>query len=329
MRAVIVYNPMAGTLQTERQVAWAAAALHDRGWVVSVRPTQRPGQMHTLAAASVEEGVDAIFAAGGDGTVGAVAGAAAGSGSILGVLPIGTANIWASELGLAGPMSTASAVHACVEAQLGGAVRAVDMGQGNGRKFLLWAGVGLDAHIVKKIEPRPGWGKRFGALYYYAAGIRAGFDFRGVPMTIRTEQGSASGVNLLVVVANVRRYAGNDRILDPEARVDDGLLEVWWMAGESFWDGLAHLIRYRLGRHREHPQVHKLRGPAAEIELERPMLLQCDGELSGMFTRMHFQVCPGDLRVFVPRHEGSDIFIGREKENANGDPRQTDSEDSI
>src|SRR5574341_22078 len=309
MRAVIVYNPMAGTLRAERQVAWAEAALRDQGWFVATKPTHGPGHMHTLAAASVAEGADAIFAAGGDGTVGAVGGAIAGSGTILGVLPIGTANIWATELGFASPANTVEAVQACIEAQLNGAVRAVDVGEANGRKFLLWAGVGLDGHIVRKIEPRREWGKRFGAFYYDAAGIWAGFDFRGAPMAIRTEQGSLSGVILLVVVANVRRYAGNDSILDPDARVDDGLLEVWAMAGDSFWDGLTHLLRYRLGRHRGHPQVHKLRGRTADIDLERPMLLQCDGELSGMITHVHFRVCPGDLRVFVPRHAGLDIFI--------------------
>src|SRR5262245_585390 len=168
MRAVIVYNPMAGTLQTQRQVSWAAEALLGRGWDVLVKPTQRPGQMHALAAAAVAEQVEAVFAAGGDGTVGAVGEAVTGSTSILGVLPIGTANSWATELGLATPMNTADGVRACVEAQLEGGVRRVDVGQANGRKFLLWAGLGLDAHIIQKIEPRPEWGKRFGALFYLA-----------------------------------------------------------------------------------------------------------------------------------------------------------------
>ena len=89
MRAAIIYNPKAGTARAERQVEWAADALRHRGWTVDVKPTRRPPHMHELAAASAAEGMDAVFAAGGDGTVGAVADALGGTQTIMGVLPTG------------------------------------------------------------------------------------------------------------------------------------------------------------------------------------------------------------------------------------------------
>jgi diacylglycerol kinase family enzyme len=127
-------------------------------------------------------------------------------------------------------------------------------------------------------------------------------------MTVRTENGSMSGVKLLAVVANVQRYAGNNSVLDPDARVDDGLLDVWTMEGDSYFDGLAHLIRYKLGKHIGHPSMKKLRGREVEIELARPMYLQCDGELAHAVTHASFRVRPGDLRVFVPGRDRLEIF---------------------
>lgn len=311
MRAAIVYNPKAGTSRAERQAQWAAGALRERGWTVEVKPTRHPDQMHELAADSAAEGVDAVFAAGGDGTVGAVAESLVGTPTIMGVLPIGTENIWAAEMGLALQVNNERAVKACIHAQLDGAARAVDMGVCGRRKFLLWAGVGLDAHVISKIEPRPDFGKRFGSLYYYVAGLLAAADFRGGPMTVRTENGSMSGVNMLAVVTNVQRYAGNNSVLDGDARVDDGLLDVWTMGGESYWDGLAHLVRYKLGKHVGHPAVKKLRGREITIELARPMQLQFDGELAGAVTRASFGAQPADLRVFAPRRGNLKAFKRR------------------
>ena len=311
MKAAIVYNPRAGLARASLKVRWATLALRERGWEVVVKPTRHPDQMRELATTSAAEGVDAIFAAGGDGTVGAVADVICGSPTILGVLPIGTANIWAAELSLTGRMDSANQVRACVNAQLDGTVRAVDVGAGEGRKFLLWASVGLDAHVVGRIEPRPEIGKRLGVIFFYIAGLLAALDFRGGPMTIRTESGSLSGIYLLGLASNVRRYAGTESVLDPESRADDGLLEVWVMEGESYLDGLAHLIRYKFGKHRSHPKVKKIRGRTVDIALMRPMPLQFDGEMAGRVTRAHFEVCPKTVRVFVPNRSGIEILSKR------------------
>jgi YegS/Rv2252/BmrU family lipid kinase len=316
MRAAIVYNPNAGRLPAERQAQWAAQALRDCGWEASVRPTPAPGQMHALAAAVAAEGVDAIFAAGGDGTVGAVAEVLAGKRATLGVLPIGTANLWAMELGLAGRMNSAQAVRACVETQLNGIVRAIDIGMaadtgGPDRKFLLWAGLGLDAHIISKVEPRPEAAKRLGALYYSIAAFAAALDVRGVPLTIRVGAETVSGRMLLAVIANIQLYAGLNSVATPDARADDGILEVMVVKGDSALSGLAHLIRFRMGRHLNHPNVKFLRGPEVEIESERPLPLQCDGEFVGQVTRLRARVCPSQLHVFAPRNADLKIFERR------------------
>ncbi len=303
MQAAIVFNPRAGTRRAMQDVRWAVEALQSRGWSAALMPTERPGQMGELAAAAVASGARAIFAAGGDGTAGAVAEALAGTETVLGVLPIGTVNVWAAELGLNRKLNSPQAVGACMDAQVDGAVRAVDMGRCGSRAFLMWAGIGLDAHVINKIEPRPEVGKRFGNSYFFWAGLIGATDFRGGAMTVRTEQGTMNGKKILAVVSNVRLYAGNgaDSVLDPEAKVDDGQLAVWTMGGESFFDALIQLNRYRHGGHLHHPDAQKLNGREIEIELERPMLLQFDGEVAGQVSRARFTVWPGALRVFAPR----------------------------
>jgi len=307
-RAAIIYNPQAGALNTEHVAEWAVQVLRQMGWDVTLAPTPGPKQVTPLAAGFANDGLDVVFAAGGDGTAGAVAEALAHTQTALGVLPIGTANIWANELGLTQHLDSAGAVKTCLDAQLAGTLRTVDLGECNGRKFLLWAGVGLDAHVISRIEPRPAIGKRLGQFYYLVSSLWAGRDFRGGPMIIQTEQGQQHGTKMIAIVANVQHYAGNDSILDVETRSDDGLFEVWSMNGETYLEGLRNLIRFKRGRHVGHPEIQRLRGHDITIEVARPTLLQFDGELYGPVTKINIQLLPHALRVLVPNLPDLKIF---------------------
>ncbi|MBI3242843.1 MAG: diacylglycerol kinase family lipid kinase [Chloroflexi bacterium] len=316
MRAALVFNPIAGIAGRGRAaqvVQWAQKALQALGWSVVLKETRRHGEMHGVAASVLSEDVDAVFAAGGDGTVGAVSAALAGSDVVMGVLPTGTANIWAVELGLIEPgagLKSAADVQNCLEAQLNGVVRSVDIGRCGDRSFLLWAGVGLDGHVISKIEPRPELSKRLGEAYFYLAGLLAAADFRGGPMTVRADDRTISGTKLLAVITNIRRYAGVQSILDPDTRVDDGQLDVWTMDGESYFEALGQLVRYKRGQHLGHPTVQKLSGRRIEVETELPMRLQFDGEAAEAVKRAEFNVWPAALRVFAPQ-KPSPIFSNR------------------
>lgn len=271
-------------------------------------PTTGPNQVTPLAADFAAQGVPLVWAAGGDGTVGAVAEGLAHSQTVLGVLPIGTANIWANELGVGQWLTSQAAVNNCINAQLTGTVQAVDLGECNSRCFLLWAGVGLDAHIIRQIEPRPAIGKRLGQLYYLISALWAGRDFKGVGMAIRTEEGEQQATKMLTIVANVRHYAGNDSILDTATRADDGWFEVWSMNGRDYREGLQHLIQFKLGRHVGRRGIQRLRGREISITVERPMPLQFDGEYYGEVQHVHIRLLPGVLRVLVPRLPTIQLF---------------------
>ncbi len=299
-QAAIVYNPQAGALDTERTVRWAVEGLESAGWQTSLAPTHTAAELTRFASDFAKQNYPLVFAAGGDGTAGAVAEGLAHTQTALGVLPIGTANIWANELGLTQSLGSAKGVAACQTAQLQGTVRLVDLGECEGRKFLLWAGIGLDAHIIQRIEPRPAIGKRLGQAYYLASALLAGINFRGGPMTIRTEQGEQRNTKMLAIVANVQHYAGNDSVLDDETQADDGLFEVWSMNGTSYWEGIQHLIQFKLGRHRHRAGIERLRGQEIMIEVEAPMPLQFDGEWYGLVRQAHIRLLPKALRVLVP-----------------------------
>jgi diacylglycerol kinase family enzyme len=80
------------------------------------------------------------------------------------------------------------------------------------------------------------------------------------------------------------------------------------MDGLTYFEGLGHLIRFKLGRHHDHPDIHCLRGHEITIEMDHPMPLQFDGELYGPVQEAHIHLLPGALRVLVPNQPGLKLF---------------------
>jgi diacylglycerol kinase (ATP) len=297
----IVHNPLAGRLDNAARVEGAANALARRG--VSVR-LERPDSFELLqrvVRAAVAERVDAVLAAGGDGTVGAVAAELAGSPVALGCLPAGTANMWALEIGL--PVLRwwqPQALELAALSQLEGQVRLADLGRCNGRLFLLWAGAGLDAFVTQQLGPHRRFARQWGMGYNVAATFLIGRDWRGADLRVTANGREVAGHFLLAVTANIRRYAGLFT-LNPEARLDDGQMELWLFEGGTYAEALAHTARLWAGRHLEHPGVVCLTGDQFEIYTPAPLALHTDGEPLAPAQQMSIQVVPQALRVLFPR----------------------------
>jgi YegS/Rv2252/BmrU family lipid kinase len=191
----------------------------------------------------VRSGVDLVLASGGDGTITACVGGIAGTGVPLGVLPCGTGNLLARNLGLPLSLDEALAV------ALTGSNRRLDVGTANGAPFVVMAGIGFDAEMLdgadERLKSRVGW-----AAYVLSA-LRH-LRERPVRMTLRADGGPpqrrwASGV----VVGNVGSLQGNVRLL-PDAVPDDGVLDVAVLAA-SGWTGWLRLaadvlLRRKTGR---------------------------------------------------------------------------------
>lgn len=170
LQATLIYNPLAGPVSLAATLDLVADFWRERGWEVTVRPTEAPGHATTLAQEAAAAGHRLVLAAGGDGTLGEVANGLVGAETALAPLPVGTANSFAKELRLPLPglWTRYRLLQAC-EALAAGKVQQMDVGYqrpqpdshegDHGRYWLLWAGTGADGFVVNEVEPRPKWSK--------------------------------------------------------------------------------------------------------------------------------------------------------------------------
>jgi diacylglycerol kinase (ATP) len=228
----------------------------------------------TLEAArrAVATGVDAVFGAGGDGVLAAILPALLGTDTALGVVPLGTGNVWARELGL--PLDAAAAI----AAQLKAPPRRVDIGLLNRQPFLVVASAGLDAKIVEVVEASM---KGLGQAAYPLAGLGLLGEVRGARCRVRLDAEEIEVPLLAAVVTNGRLYGGLVSLV-PNARLDDGLLDVVLFEGTDPFQLAAHVARVLAGQHQRDANIHISSARTVRIEsLDRPLPVQADGDLRG------------------------------------------------
>ncbi|WP_421707547.1 diacylglycerol/lipid kinase family protein [Algihabitans sp.] len=218
-RVQVIFNPTAGGAKRQKYHAVLDRLLR-AGVEVDERPTGRRGDAEAFAAELERGACDRLVVAGGDGTIneainGLGQNRAGGGTTPLALLPLGTANVLAMEIGL----STSAARVA--RAILDGPVQPVTLGEANGRRFTLMAGVGFDAHVVARVSK--GLKRRLGkGAYIYETLRQIGrFDFPVYSIRIDDVEESAASA----VIANARYYGGRF-VIAPEARLETGELQV-------------------------------------------------------------------------------------------------------
>jgi YegS/Rv2252/BmrU family lipid kinase len=306
---LLIYNPEAGPRgELRRDLERVVAYLDERGWRVAIRATRKPGDATELARAAVAACCKAVLVAGGDGTVHEVVNGLVGSDAAMGVLPVGTGNVWAKEvglptLGLTQPDRLLTAARMLVD----GEVRWVDVGRVGDRYFLNSAGVGIDASVAAQVEPRTRTAKQWGGVVpYLVAGLSIARDFRGARSTIVVDGRTIRTTMLLVVVSNIQLYGGVVK-MTPEARLDDGLLDLRIFRGMGSAWVFRHVAGVFTHRHLRDPMVSHYQGRHITIYTDEPFLVQLDGEPAGM-TPISVEVVPRSLRVLVPRAAAADLF---------------------
>lgn len=307
MKSLIIYNPTAGPRDVWKELKQVRRELFARGWSVDVETTRQAGEATMLAREAAQAGLGAVWVAGGDGTINEVVNGLVGTETALGVLPVGTGNVWARQLHL--PVYTMThpfRLREAAIAQAKGHIRTVDAGRMNDRYFLLWAGMGFDAQITADIEPRPRRVKQLGTLPYIVAGLILAQEFSGVRTHLVLDGRSLRSRALMVVVSNVQMYSIFH--LTPQARMDDGLLNVFVFKGLG---GFLYMLRMAgqlfVGRHLQNPRVVQRTARQVTIWTEAPMAVQADGEPLGT-TPVSVQVVPRALRVLVPPQAPPTLF---------------------
>ena len=301
----LIYNPAAGRFPAGWLLSRAVQVLSDAGWTIDVQEVHEGGDIQRVADEAIRAGCDAVFVAGGDGTVGAVAAALSGSEVALGVLPSGTANVWAKEIGLERlDWIHLFALERAADRLARGRVHKVDMGRACGREFLLWAGIGLDAEIVNSIEPRERWAKTFGTMHYGILALWNSIGWEGVELAVRADGQVWEGRYLAAIASNIRKYAGGLIELSPEAKFDDGMLDFWLIGGRSLKDAVTRVVQIFLGSHSEAPGVVHFQAARALFESESELQIHFDGEPHSVSSPVEFQTLRNSLNVLLPEPEG-------------------------
>lgn len=308
-RGRVIYNPAAGRFSVAPFLGRASKVLRRAGWQIEIQEAYGETQLTEAAQSAIEDRCDAVFVAGGDGSVGQVAVTLAGSKTALGVLPAGTANVWAQELGLP-RMDWIHwfALEQAAERLAYGETRLVDIGTCNDRAFLLWTGVGFDAELVNSIEPRERWEKTFATVHYATLALWNSIGWQGVDLRAIAGDQVWEGRYLVAVASNIPAYAGGLMNLAPGAKVDDGLLDFWLIGGKSLKDVLIRIAQIFMGRHVSAEGVVHFAASEAVFETQGSVPLQCDGEPCTMTSPLNFSVRKQALRVLIPSDAGPHLF---------------------
>ena len=300
-KALVIFNPAAGRFPVKPFLKAIETELVKAGWKVEIVATQSGEHTVQLGQQAAAQEYDAAFAVGGDGTIGQVASGLVGSDTALGVLPAGTSNVWAQELGLpaftwaypgrlqenARILSTAS-------------IQRVDVGQCNEYSFMMWAGMGLDALAIRSIEPRVRLEKFFAVPEYAASTIWNASQWRGIRLRLWADEQELEGHYLMAVANNIRRYMGGHSILSPDAHIDDGLLDLWLFQGDSLAD--AFRIAYELwrGQHVTSSEAQRISFQSLRVQAESPFFVHMDAEPKDATQEANITVHKQALKLLMP-----------------------------
>ncbi len=298
---MLLYNPTAGRLPIQLFIGGIIRPLRSAGWKIEVVETISGRDTLRMAHEAARQKYDAVFAIGGDGTVGQVASGLMNSDTALAVLPGGTANVWANELGLyTFDWLHPGALRKNARLLARAPVRQVDVGMCNGHPFLLWAGVGLDAEIVRQLEPRPRFEKYIAVPRYVAASVSTATIWHGMDLHVWNGDESVDGHYLLAVATNIRKYAGGIAVLSPDAYIDDGEMDLWLMSGNNFADAFRHFFDLLGGRHINSDEARRLPFSRVRIESDTAFPVEMDGDPAMSGKRVDITVEKRALNVLLP-----------------------------
>jgi len=256
--------------------------------------------LETVAAG----GHDLVVVGGGDGTVSYAAGRFAGTGTVLGILPLGTANDLARTLDIPAGLDAACAALA------GGKVVDIDLGRANGQPFLNVASVGLSVGVTESLSPR--LKRRLGPLAYAVAAVRAYARHKPFRARLEFPGGDHEALELedmlQVAVGNGRHYGGGNAV-SPTAGIDDHTLDIYAIPGAPLREHVRIARLLKDGSFVEREGVYHLTTQHVRLITEPPLPVNLDGEIATV-TPADFTIDRNAVHVVVPRHSTAAALDG-------------------
>jgi len=283
---IVILNPAARGARTQRLRAEVEKLA--RGSILCA--TSGAGQAEALARNAVAEGYKKIVAAGGDGTINEIVNGIAGHDVTLGLLPLGTMNVFAAELGL--PLNDLARCWKIIQENK---TDRVDLPRANRKHFVQLAGVGLDAQAVK--ETSGAFKRSFGPLSYLISAVQIATR---TPPVLRIESEDGAAVEgSFVLVGNGRLYGGRFPFFK-QAVMNDGLLDVIVFKRLNYLDIIRYLQDVVFTPQISSPEVEYFQTKHFRVSSEETVPVEIDGELVGNCP-VEFRIQAGGLRVLTPR----------------------------
>lgn len=291
--AHLIFNPVAGQGNAEQELEIIQRLLSEQ-FELETKLTTPDRDADQLAAEAVQQGVDAIFVSGGDGTVSAAANAVIGTQIPLGVIARGTANAFANAF------SIPTTIEAACETILKQRTKPIDVAVCNDRPMILLAGIGFEAETVQLASREAK--NRLGILAYVLAGIRHLRDLEHFEAEVETDDRIISFTASALTVANVAPATSVLAQGPAGLPIDDGLLDLTIVAPANRTSAIAatyHLLQSALsGNPAERDDIGYVRSRRFKITTNPPQKVVLDGEMIGT-TPIEVECVPAGLIVFM------------------------------
>ncbi|WP_138496413.1 diacylglycerol kinase [Paenibacillus pinistramenti] len=291
-RARLIYNPSSGREEIRRLLPDILNRLDLAGIETSCHATTGEGDATREAAEAVYRGYDIIIAAGGDGTLNEVVNGMAGKENLppLGVFPMGTTNDFARAMGI--PRKWEEYCDLLIK----GETRPIDIGKANDRYFINIAGGGSLTQLTYEVPSR--LKTMIGQLAYYMKGIEKMVNLSPTELSIMADgYDPMHGEFMMFLIANSNSVGGFEK-LAPDARIDDGLLDVIAVKRCNLGEFIRLVTMALRGDHFNDSHVIYFKTKRMIVTSPAPVLLNLDGELGGQLPGV-FEILPSHLQIFA------------------------------
>lgn len=312
MDALLIVNPVSGTPLNPDWLTDLLEVFKQHNLDVEVELTTPEEDGQNLAAMAANSGTPLVIVAGGDGTIEAVVRGLAHTQTVLGIIPFGTRNNLAASLNI--PTDLTQAVKVLIE----GESYPIDLGKVNGHYFLEVVGVGLEASLfpcgegVKEAVKK----NHFAAIKSIFGGLKTFFEFRHHRLVLRFDgKRKRYPRTLQVNICNSPRY-GVEFALAPDAKMNDGKLDVIYLDYPSKWDHLQHFVSAMRGQPFNHERLRNYQVSKIEVKGYPPLEVHADGTCMG-HTPITVEVVPKALQILVPTPKLMEEFAANSNSNPN------------